>query len=168
MPSDSNTRSKIIFVLIPIGVAVWILASHTVGESIKPRNSVEIGFAVALLAVVGAGYILLSDISVKQSNPQFGVILICCGTACMLLALLLQFYLAHIASEHGKHVAEIMADNLKRGQSVHVDFDTHFPATGGAIAYLALLVGTWLAAVGIHIGVHRQPRLPSATEEIAA
>jgi hypothetical protein len=146
----------IVMVIAPLGIATGILATHTVGESISPLSSAQIGFAVALLAMMTAAYILLLDNTINEAHPKFGITLVICGTACVLLALALQFYLAYLSGEHGRHITEIMADNVKRGQSVNVNMDSHFPISVIAIAYLGLFVGAWLAGMGIHTEARRR------------
>ena len=153
-----------IVVLIPLGVATGILAAHTVGESIDHRNSAQIGFSVALLAMLAAGYFLFMDNTITETNSRFGIILVFCGTACVLLSVILQFYVAHLGGEHGRRLTEILADNLKRGVGVNINEREALPTSVSAISYLSLVIGAWIVAMGIRTGVSRRPAAPAGDD----
>jgi hypothetical protein len=155
----------ILIVIGPLGIATWILAAHTVGDSISRQHSIEIGLAVALLAMMAAGYVLLLDNNIRDANPQLGLTLVICGTTSVVLALALQFYIAYLGGEQGRHFTEIMADNLKRGQNVNLERNAYLPVSVSAVAFLALFIGTWLAAMGIRVGVSRRLTAPAGTVE---
>jgi len=155
------TLAVVVIVLAPLGIATWILAAHTVGESLSPSTvqssagAAAIGFAVALLAVMATGYVLLLSHPPEVPNLRFGSTLVICGSACVLVALVLQFYLAHLAGENSRRIAEIMSDGLKRGERLNVNLNAPFPESVKGVGYLALFAGIWLAAMGIRIGVGR-------------
>jgi hypothetical protein len=145
----------IVIVIAPLGIATWILAAHTIGDSLRPSDSVAIGFAVALLAMMAAAYLLFLAPALEGTNTHFGITLVICGTACVLLALALQFYLAYQAAESSRQVAGMMGDSLKRGERVTVNLQPSLPGSVTGVAYLALFAGIWLAAMGIRIGAGR-------------
>lgn len=147
-----------IIVIVPLGIATWILATYTVGESIDQRASAGIGFALALLAVMAAAYVLYLTDRPDEANTPFAVTLMVCGTACIFVALALQFYLASLAADHSRRVGELLGEGLKRGERLNVNLDQKVPGSVTAVGYLALFAGIWLAVIGIRIGGARRIR----------
>jgi MFS family permease len=140
-----------VLVIALVGIATWILASHTVGESLDPRNSTSIGFSIALLAIATAASLLFLSNATEKPGSRLGLILVICGTACILVALALQFYVTSVLAANSQRVADILRE---RGGNVNLNFN--LPKSVESIAYCALFAGVWLAAVGIRIGVGRE------------
>jgi hypothetical protein len=145
----------VVLILIPLGVATWILATYTIGESLYPNHAVGIGFAVALLTVMAASYLLLLSDPPDVPNVPFGITLVICGAVCILVAVILQFYLASLTGDTSRRIAELLAEALKQGQPRNVNLNTDFPQSVRVIPYMALFAGIWLAIMGIRIGVVR-------------
>jgi hypothetical protein len=145
----------VVLILIPLGVGTWILATYTIGESLYPRHGVPIGFAVALLTVMMASYLLLLSDPPDVPNVAFGITLVVCGAVCILVAMILQFYLASLAGDNSRRIAELLAEALKQPQARNVNLNTEFPQSVKVIPYLALFAGIWLAILGVRIGVAR-------------
>jgi hypothetical protein len=154
-------------VLCPLGIGTWILAANTVGESLAPSNSAAIGFAVALLAVMTAGYLLLFSQTTERPGSRLGQTLVVCGTACVLIAVALQFYLASVSSENARRSAEILGESVRGGRNItNVNIRGDLPGSIQGVGYLALFAGVWLAAVGIRVGVgHGEQAMRPSTEE---
>lgn len=146
----------IFFVIVPLGMATWILASHTLGESLYPRNAILLGFSMALLAMAAAASLLLMSGAAEQRGKRLGLVLILCGTVCILSALALQFYVVSVVAENNRRLTDILEERLRNSQSVKLDMNGKPPESVNAIAYFCLFAGVWLAAVGIRIGVIRQ------------
>jgi hypothetical protein len=143
-----------LFVLCPLGIATGILAAFTVGESLDPRNSGAIGFAVALLVVMTAAYLLVFAQMTEKPGSRLGQTLVICGTMCMLMAVALQFYLASVTAENARRLAEILSESVRNGRPrTNVNIQGDLPRSIQGIGYLALFAGVWLAAVGIRLGV---------------
>lgn len=140
-------------VIAPVGIASWILAAFTVGESLRPHDSVPIGFAIALLTVALMAYLFFFSQVSERPGSYLGVVLVACGTLCILGALALQFYLASLTAENSRRLAEIMGERLKTNPSVNINLKGDYPETVRPIAYFALFAGIWLAAVGVKVGV---------------
>jgi hypothetical protein len=147
-----------IIVIVPLWIATWILATYTVGESIDHHASGGIGFAVSLLAVMAAAYVLFLASPPEEANTLFGVTLVVSGTACIFVALALQWYLASLAADHSRRVGELLGDGLKRGERLNINLDQKVPGSVTAVGYLALFAGVWLAVMGIRIGGARRMR----------
>lgn len=146
----------IMLILFPLGVGTWILATYTIGESLHPNNAPAIGFAVALLTVMPASYLLLLSDPPEAPSAAFGITLVICGAACILMALTLQFYLASLMGENSRRIAELLHEGMRKGGPVNVNLNADFPKAVRVIPYLALLAGMWFCVVGIRIGVPRR------------
>ncbi len=142
-----------LLLIVPIGIATWILASHTIGESLSPPDARAIGFGIALLAVALLANLLFFSHVTERPGSRLGVTLVICGTLCVLGALALQFYLASLSADNSRRLAEIMGERLKTNPSVNINLKGDYPETVRPIAYFVLLAGIWLAAVGIKVGV---------------
>jgi hypothetical protein len=147
--------APIVLIIFPLGLATGLLATHTIGESISPSNSAGIGFAVGLLAAVTAAYVFFFSSPAEATDARFSIVLVVCGTVCIVLALGLQFYLASLAGENSRRFAEMVADAVKRGERMNANWDLRFPDSVKGIAYLSLFAGIWLAAMGIRFGAAR-------------
>jgi hypothetical protein len=161
---------NVIFVLAPLGAATWILATHTVGASLVPGNDVTIGFAVALLVVVTAGYLLFAGGAASRQGPILGALLIGCGSACILTSVALQFKLASMAGDNARLLADILTEGVRVGRPVNnVNINSNLHPSVPGVSYLALLAGVWMAAVGISVGTRRavQPAHPDVSRPIA-
>jgi hypothetical protein len=143
-----------------LGVGTWILATYTIGESLHPEHATPIGFAVALLTVMVASYLLLLSDPPDVPNVAFGITLVVCAAVCILVALIFQFSLASLTGDNSRRIAELLAEALKQGQPRNVNLNTEFPQSVKVIPYLALFAGIWLAILGIRIGVVRR-RVPA-------
>jgi drug/metabolite transporter (DMT)-like permease len=149
----NRSLSAVVGLLIaPIGVATWILSAYTIGESIKPHESLEIGLGVALVAVSSMAYFLIFYQPSEKPGSRLGLVLIICGTLCMLSALALQFHLASLTAEDHRRLGEIMGERLKTNPSVNLHMTADYPESVKPIGYFVLFVGIWLAAVGIRLG----------------
>jgi hypothetical protein len=146
----------VVLMLIPLGVGTWILATFTIGESLHPRYATLIGFAIALLTVMVASYLLLLSDPPDVPSVGFGITLVVCGAVCILVALIFQFYLASLTGDNSRRIAELLADAMKQPQPRNVNLNTEFPQSMKVIPYLALFAGIWLAIMGIRIGVVRR------------
>jgi hypothetical protein len=155
----NGTMLVTVLVIAPVGIATWILASHTVGESLDPRNATSIGFSIALLAIATAASLLVLSNATEKPGSRLGLILVICGTACILVALALQFYVTSVLAANSQRVADIL-----RERGGNVNLNVNFESVK-SISYFALLAGVWLAAVGIRIGVNREglPKVGAAT-----
>jgi len=143
-----------LFVIGPLGVATWILANFTVGRSLSQfhdEDSILIGFSIALLVVATAVSLLFLTNATEKPGSRLGLSLVLCGTACILVALALQFYFVSAVAANSQRVADILRE---RGGKVDLNFNV--PKSVESISYCALFAGVWLAAVGIRIGVGRQ------------
>jgi hypothetical protein len=164
--TNRSTLAVSLVILCPLGIAAWILGTHTIGISLSPNNDVSIGFAVALLAVLSAGYLFLFSQMTERPGSRLGQTLIICGTACVLVALALQFYLAAISSENSRRGADILNESVRIGRPMNnVNINTTFPKSVEGIGYLALLAGIWLAGIGIWVGVGQPARNPKIGAE---
>jgi hypothetical protein len=143
-------------VIAPLVIATWILATYTIGDSLNPRDSALIGFGIALLAMALLAYLVFFGQAAERPGSHLGVVLVICGTLCVLGALALQFYLASVTEGHSRQLAEILGERLKTNSSVNLNMTGDYPATAKPIAYFVLLAGIWLVAVGIKLGVVRQ------------
>lgn len=150
---DRPIGPRVALVIAPLGIATWILATYTVGESIRPRDSFLVGFGIALLTVSLASCFLFFGQFSEQPGSRLGAVLVVCGTLCLLGALALQFYLASLAAESSRQLSGIMAEQLKTNPSVNLNLKGESPGTIEPISYFVLLAGIWLAAVGIKVGV---------------
>jgi len=146
----------VMFVLAPLGIATWILATHTIGASVHPEHAMSIGFAVALLSVMVASYLLLLSDPPEVPHVGFGITLVICGATCILVALIFQFYLASLTGDNSRRLAELLREGVKKGGPFNVNLNTEFPQPVKVIPYLALIAGVWLAVMGIRIGVPRR------------
>ena len=140
------------FLLGVVGVALWVLATNTVGHSIRDgQQDVVIGGAVAALAVV-AGALLPS---VRVPAPVAGRVsawLVGAGAGCVLLALALQFYLAMQAAENARRAADIMEQSVRGGQRLtDVNVRARTPDSVEAVGYLCVLVGAGMVACGVRV-----------------
>jgi hypothetical protein len=149
-----------LLVIAPVGIATWILASHTVGESLSPPNSTQIGFGVALLAIATAASLLFLSNITEKPGSRLGLTLVICGTACILVALALQFHVASLVAANSQRVTDIL-----RERGGNVNLNVNLPESVRSISYFALFAGVWLAAVGIRIGVSHegQPTVGAAS-----
>ncbi|MGA2066019.1 MAG: hypothetical protein ABSG86_13685 [Thermoguttaceae bacterium] len=145
-----------LLVIAPLVIATWILATYTIGQSLNPNDSALIGFGIALLAMALLAYLVFFSQAAESPGSYLGVVLVICGTLCVLGALALQFYLTSVTAEHSRQLAEILGERLKTNPSVNLHLSEDHPQTAGPVAYLTLLAGIWLAAVGIKLGVVRQ------------
>jgi len=127
--------------LAPFGIGVWVLATHTVGETLDPAHATSIGFAVALLTVLGVGYILCAP---TKPSMAFALALVICGILSLADATLFQFYLASLPPPRTSRSAELMRFLI-------------------VSSCMTLLAGMWLILAGVCIGVARpdsKPRCP--------
>jgi hypothetical protein len=155
-----NTLAAVFLVIAPVGLAVGILAAHTVGDALSQRDESVIGFAVALLAVAtAAGLLLLYDPATPPVG-KLGLTLVISGTACVLAAVALQFYLASVTAENTRRLAELVGEHIRAGRPTNFNVNANHPPSVQGIGYLALFAGVWLAAVGVRIGVGRAPPAP--------
>jgi hypothetical protein len=145
-----------LLVIAPLVIATWILATYTIGQSLNPNDSALIGFGIALLAMALLAYLVFFSQAAESPGSYLGVVLVICGTLCVLGARALQFYLTSVTAEHSRQLAEILGERLKTNPSVNLHLSEDHPQTAGPVAYLTLLAGIWLAAVGIKLGVVRQ------------
>jgi hypothetical protein len=141
----------VVLVIASVAVATWILAAHTVGEELESSNAVVIGFAVALLAVAAAASLLL--ITSREPAWGLGLVLVLCGTACILAAVALQLYLASIAAQNSQRIVEILGEQIKTNPSARLNVNADYPRSVTAISYFAVFAGIWMAAVGARVGV---------------
>jgi hypothetical protein len=149
-----------LLVMAFLTIATWILAAHTIGEALAPRQSEFIGFAVALLVVATAICLwVLWDPNRGPALP-LGLALIGCGTACILVSVALQFYLAGVAADSARRAGDLFSQQARAGQIATVNVNANMPASVPAVGYLALLGGLWLAAAGIRVGLGRSPAEP--------
>jgi hypothetical protein len=160
--TNRSIAATLLLIVFPLGLATGLLAAHTIGESISPSSAGGVGFAVGLLAAVSAVYVLLFTNAGETGDVRFGIVLVACGTACILLALALQFYLAWLAGENNRRLAEMLADGLRRGERLNANLNWYTPDTVKGIGYLSLFAGIWLAAMGIRLGVGRGRSAPAA------
>ena len=140
------------------GVAVWILATFTIGDAIRDgRHDTTIGFGVAALAVV-FGYLLL-DLRVPLGvGGRMAVWLIGGGVGCVLLALALQFYQVAQAGEVARRAADILDQAVRSGQKpTDVSLRSRTPDAVGAIAYLCVLLGVGMVVCGVRVGLSGLP-----------
>jgi hypothetical protein len=162
----NRALSVLIMILCPLGIAAWILAAFTIGESLSPPNCASIGFAVALLTVTLTGYLLAIGPRGVQGRTQLPLALVLCGTACILMAVILQFYLAYVAAENARRAADIKAESVKVGRDINnVNVNATVPASVPGVSYLALFAGVWLAALGIYLGTGREERPPAVVPD---
>src|SRR5262245_62584746 len=108
-----------------LGVAVWVLAAHTIGEALGGRQSELVGFAVALLAGLCAYHLP----SVRVPDPLAGrlaIWLVGGGVVLLLSGLALQFYLASQSAEHARRAADVAEQAVRSGQRVP---DVHIRAS---------------------------------------
>jgi hypothetical protein len=144
----------VVLVIAPIGIATWILAAFTIGENLSTHgDSILIGFGIALLAVALLTYLLLFSQVTERPGSHFSVILIICGTLCILGALALQVYVVSVTAEGNRRLTEIMGEQLKTNPSVRLNLDANYPKSVSTIPYFVLFAGLWLAGVGIKVGV---------------
>src|SRR5437868_4425502 len=113
----------VLLILIPLGIGTWILATYTIGESLYPNHATAIGFAVALLTVMVASYLLLLSDPPAVPNVAFGITLVVCGFVCILVAMIFQFYLASLSGDTSRRIAELLAEALKQGQPRNVNLN---------------------------------------------
>jgi len=154
-----TTRAMIpvvVMVILPLGIATWILGSYTLGESLSRNDSCAVGLSVALLATATAAYLFLFAGAREKPHPRLGVTLAICGTACILAALALQFYVVSVSAENSRRAMEILGDSMKTGSAANVHWQADIPQMAKPATYFALFAGIWLAAVGIRIGVGHQ------------
>jgi hypothetical protein len=142
------------FLLGVFGIALWVLATNTIGRTIRDGNQdVVIGGAVAALAVVAAALLP----SVRMPAPNAGRVsawLVGTGAGCVLLALALQFYLAAQAAENARRAADIMEQSVRSGQRMtDVNVRARTPDSVEAVGYLCVLVGVGMIAYGIQVGM---------------
>lgn len=164
---NDRTRLRVtLFVICAVFVATWILATFTVGESLSKQGSTLIGFAIALLLGALAVYWLLLSRGAEKPDFRLGVVLIACGTLCILACVALQFYLVSTIAEGKRQLAELMSQGLKTNPSFNVNLTADYPHSVQPISYFALLAGVWLAAVGIKVGVARGNSSPKAAEAV--
>jgi hypothetical protein len=136
--------------LLPVGIGTGILGAYTVGASLSPHDPAPLGVGLALLAVALIGWSLFFSEPPRHPDMRFASVLVICGTLCVLVALVLQFYLASVTADNSRRVAEIL-----REKGGNVNFRMDIPDTVKAISYLALFAGIWLAALGIRMAVGR-------------
>jgi hypothetical protein len=141
----------VVLVIASVGVATWILAAHTVGEELESGNAILIGFAVALLAVAAAASLLL--VTSPKPPVRIGLVLVVCGTACILAAVALQFYLASVTAHNSQRIVEILGEQIKTNPSARLNVNADYPKSVTAISYLAIVAGIWMAAVGARFGL---------------
>ena len=139
-----------VLVIAPVAIAAWVLATYTVGASLAPDNSALVGFTIALLVIATAASFLFLSNATEKPGSRLGLILIICGTACILIALALQFYVASLVAANSQAVADVL-----RERGGNVNLNVKVPKSVESISYFALFAGVWLAAVGIRIGVSR-------------
>jgi hypothetical protein len=150
----------VVLILIPLGVGTWILATYTIGEALHPNAATPIGFGVALLTVMVGSYLLLLSDPPDVPNVPFGITLVLSGAVCILVALIFQFYVASLAGDNSRRIAEMLAEALRKGQPRNVNLNMELPQSVKVIPYMALFAGVWLAIMGIRIGVVRHRRAP--------
>ena len=155
-----TTRSWML--LGAVGVAVWVLATHTLGQTVRGGSSdVAVGFAVAALAVVCVHVLQSLRVPEALAGRMAGW-LIGGGVACVLLSLALQIYLASQASENARRAAEVMADAARAGQRMSdVNIRANFPESVAAIGYLCLLIGAAMVFSGVRVGMSGWSALPT-------
>jgi hypothetical protein len=157
-----RTRASVVatffLVVVPVVVATGILATYTVGESLSPHDAVTIGFGVALLAAATACSLLLLSNPTETPRTQLGITLILCGAGCILAALALQFYLASIAADNSRRLAEMLSERIRSGGTANVNLNANIPESVKPVGYFTLLAGLWLVAVGVRLAVASAPR----------
>jgi hypothetical protein len=143
------------FVLIALTVAVGILASHTIGESLSHQTPELIGFAVALLVFVAAVSLWVLWDPNRGPVLPLGLALVGCGTACVLLSVALQFYLASVTNDQARRLAELLGERQRMNQGGNINVNAPLPTSVEAVSYFALFSGLWLAAAGVRVGIGR-------------
>jgi hypothetical protein len=135
------------------GVAVWVLATFTVGAEVREgRNDTTIGFGVAALAVV-FGYLLATLPAPAGGGARMAGWLIGGGVACALLALALQFYQVAQAAEAARRAGDILDQAVRAGQQpANIRLRSQVPDSVGVIGYLCLLLGAGMVACGVRVG----------------
>src|SRR3954469_25318235 len=115
----------------------------TVGRALAPDETGVVGFAVALLVVATAVCLWVLWDPNRGSVLPLGLALIGCGTACVLVSIALQFYLASVAADSARRAGELVGERMRAGQSVNVNVNANVPPSVPAVGYLALLGGLW-------------------------
>jgi hypothetical protein len=147
-------RAKIavtLFVFAPVGIATWILAAFTIGEQLDPRTSPVIGLAVALLAV--ATVASLTFFVSGKPGKSLSLVLVICGTCCIVAAVLLQVYLAAVTAQNSRRIMEILGEHMQTNPSASLNVNADYPKTVQVVSYLAIFAGIWMAAVGTRLGI---------------
>jgi hypothetical protein len=144
-------------VILLLAIATWILGAMTVGHAVAPNEAWAVGFALALLVVATAVCLWVLWDPNRGPVLPLGLALIGCGTACALVSVALQFYLASVASDSARRAGELVGQGMRAGQSVNVNVNANVPPSVVAVGYLALLGGLWLAAVGVRVGLGAVP-----------
>lgn len=142
----------LLFMIGLLGTATWILATFTIGEALAPEHPVVAGFATALLVVITAVYLLLfSDINEKPGS-RFGVGLVVCGTACVLISVVPQCYLIFVVTQNTGRMASVLNESLRHGDgSANANWSFNLPSSVSGVSYLALLFGAWMTVIGIRV-----------------
>jgi len=144
-------------------IAVWVLAAHTVGETIGQSNSTVIGFAVAILVGLGAYHLAAVQIPAPLAG-RLAIWLVGGGVVLLLAGLGLQLYLSSLSSEHARRAADVVEQAARNGQRVpDVNIRSTTPASVGAIGYACVLAGIGAMVCGVRVGMSSMlPAVPAS------
>ncbi|MGC4005781.1 MAG: hypothetical protein QM811_22735 [Pirellulales bacterium] len=135
--------------VLSIGIA--ILCVFTIGETLSSEYAPVIGCASAVPIVLLAAWLCFFPPSGIPNTP-IGLALIVCGTICFIAAIGLQWYLSALNGENNRMLAELGAENFRRGMlNFNMTF-ADYPKSVHISGYFAFLIGATCIAAGIRIG----------------
>ncbi len=152
-----------------LGIAVWVLAAHTIGETI---GEAQVSWSASPLPC-WRGWARIHLPSVRVPEPLAGrlaIWLVGGGVVLLLSGLEAQFYLAFQATEHARRAADVAEQAARNGQRLpDVNIRASYPASVGAIGYACVLAGIGAMVSGVRVGVSAIGPGPAAsTPERAA
>ncbi len=140
--------AKLLFFMFPLSIGLAILGHFAVGRDLTDdwHNNPSIGFAVFFVSMAILGWFFLFNEGPQNPSPVVAILLVFSGVLCILVALVLQFYLAYLSGENTRMVAELLGQ--KGG---NVNLNVPLPGTVRPISYLSILAGIGFVALGIRM-----------------
>jgi hypothetical protein len=140
--------AKFMLFVLPLSVGLAILGHFAIARDLTDdwqRNPI-VGFAIFFVSIALLGWFFLFNEGPQNPSPVVAILLVFSGALCILVALVLQFYLAYLSGENTRMVAELLAQ--KGG---NVNLNVPLPGTVKPISYIAILAGICFTALGIRM-----------------